>query len=160
MEIQPPTHRQFARLVLAAPGRYWLPLLILEATGIRVGELVSLTWGAVDPARRRFRVASKSAAGRRWVNPPAELFDALLAQRNEDGVDRVFPWLDDAALRRVMIRACDKAGIPRFSPHDLRHRFISKLVLDGVPITQVKEIAGHSRASMTLDVYSHVILDE
>ena len=59
-----------------------------------------------------------------------------------------------------MTRACDAAGIPRFSPHDLRHRFISKLVLDGVPITQVKELAGHSRASVTLDVYSHVILED
>ena len=30
----------------------------------------------------------------------------------------------------------------------------------GVPITIVQKVAGHGRASVTLGIYSHVILDE
>lgn len=59
-----------------------------------------------------------------------------------------------------MGRACELAGVPSFGPHDLRHRYISLLVLAGVPVSIVKGFVGHARASMTLDVYSHVLLDE
>jgi len=59
-----------------------------------------------------------------------------------------------------MASACKHAGIPSYGPHDLRHRFISILVKSGVPITIVQKVAGHGRASVTLDIYSHVILDE
>ena len=30
----------------------------------------------------------------------------------------------------------------------------------GVPLSVVREVVGHSRASVTLDVYSHVLMDE
>ena len=33
-------------------------------------------------------------------------------------------------------------------------------MLAGVPLPLVRQVAGHSRASVTLDVYSHVLLDE
>jgi len=52
------------------------------------------------------------------------------------------------------------AEIPLFTPHDLRHRYISLLVMAGVPLPVVREVVGHSRASVTRDVYSHVLLDE
>jgi integrase len=45
-------------------------------------------------------------------------------------------------------------------PHDLRHRYISLLVMAGVPIPVVRNVVGHSRASVTLDFYSHALLDE
>lgn len=57
-------------------------------------------------------------------------------------------------------QACKVAGVGPYSPHDLRHRYISLQVLAGVPITVVKERAGHANASMTLDIYSHVILED
>jgi len=59
-----------------------------------------------------------------------------------------------------MERACRAAGIPHYHPHDLRHRYTSLLVAAGVPITLIQRVVGHSRASMTLDTYSHVLIDE
>ena len=58
-----------------------------------------------------------------------------------------------------MARACNTAGIALYSPHDLRHRWASVQVARGVPLPQVAEALGHSRSSLTLDVYSHVITD-
>lgn len=43
------------------------------------------------------------------------------------------------------------------SPHDLRHTFASKLIRDGVPVTTVAKLLGHSSAKTTLSVYSHEI---
>ena len=50
------------------------------------------------------------------------------------------------------------AGIKKaISFHGLRHTHISMLLKSGVPVHAVAARAGHSRASITLDVYSHLL---
>lgn len=41
--------------------------------------------------------------------------------------------------------------------HDLRHSHASQLLKAGVPVKVVSERLGHATASITLDVYSHVL---
>jgi integrase len=57
-------------------------------------------------------------------------------------------------------RVCVAAGVPVFSPHDLRHRRISLLVRSRVDPVSVSRRVGHARASMSLDVYGHVLIDD
>lgn len=53
------------------------------------------------------------------------------------------------------------AKVPHYSPHSLRHRRIIVWHQSGVVARELAERAGHARASMSLDVYSHVMpLDE
>ena len=59
-----------------------------------------------------------------------------------------------------MGRACTVAGIVHRHPHDLRHRYASVQIARGVPVTELAAHLGHSKKSLTLDVYSHVLLDE
>jgi integrase len=59
-----------------------------------------------------------------------------------------------------MRNACKNAGIASYSPHDLRHRFISVKIREGVPLTQIAAHIGDSRKSLTLDTYAHVLIDE
>jgi integrase len=59
-----------------------------------------------------------------------------------------------------MAKASKAAGVPLFSPHDLRHRRISLLHLRGVPWARIGEFVGQRNLSVTADVYSHVMLDE
>jgi integrase len=49
------------------------------------------------------------------------------------------------------------AEIANYHPHDLRHRRISLWHGQGVPVKEAAERSGHSKASMTLDRYSHVM---
>jgi integrase len=58
-----------------------------------------------------------------------------------------------------MTRACVAAGIPHYHPHDLRHRYASVKIAEGVPVTDLAAQLGHSKKSMTLDVYSHVLVE-
>jgi integrase len=46
-----------------------------------------------------------------------------------------------------MQNACKNAGIASYSPHDLRHMFISVKIREGVPVTQIAAHIGHSRKS-------------
>ena len=56
-----------------------------------------------------------------------------------------------------MSRACRLAKIPHYSPHDLRHRRLTLWHQAGVPARELAERAGHSKPSMSLDVYTHVM---
>lgn len=50
---------------------------------------------------------------------------------------------------------CDRAGVPRISPHGMRHTFATVSMEAGVPVKVVSDILGHSSISITLDVYTH-----
>ena len=77
-----------------------------------------------------------------------------------DAAAPLYPDLTAQTIRQAMRRACVAASLRHLTSHDLRHRFISRLVLAGVPITLIQRVVGHGRASVTLDVDSHVLLDE
>ncbi|HEY4237366.1 MAG TPA: hypothetical protein VGM45_08525 [Gaiellaceae bacterium] len=50
--------------------------------------------------------------------------------------------------------------MPTFSPHDLRHRRVSLLHLQGVPWARIGEEVGHDDLVTTARTYTHVIADE
>jgi integrase len=62
------------------------------------------------------------------------------------------------ATKNVIDRACKAAGIAHYHPHDFRHRCASLQIARGVPVTTVAAQLGHSKNSLTLDVYSHVLV--
>ncbi len=43
--------------------------------------------------------------------------------------------------------------LPSISPHDLRRTFATLAVRRGVPAEVVSKVLGHTRVSITLDVY-------
>lgn len=43
------------------------------------------------------------------------------------------------------------------TPHQLRHTFITNLLMNGAPIKTVQYLAGHATVQMTLDVYAHLL---
>jgi integrase len=164
-EIQPPTaaHVESVHRLLAPD--YRLPLLVLDATGMRVGELERLSWGDVDEPRGRWRISrtvAKTGYGR-WVNVAPELFAAVLelCPRDDRHPDRrVFEHVSADRLRTAISRACTAVGVPTFSPHDLRHRRISLLHLGGVPWATIGQAVGQRDLAVTANTYSHVLTDE
>ena len=72
----------------------------------------------------------------------------------------MFVGLTPDVAKNVMLRACKAAGIAHYHPHDLRHRYASVKVAEGVPVTTLAAQLGHSKKSLTLDVYSHVLLSD
>ena len=165
-EIEPPTASQMWAILERVGSRWLLPLIVLEATAMRVGELARLAWGDVDVAESRFRLPRSTTKSRRprWVQVPAWLMETIAATcplEDRTAEKRVFPRFSVDGAEKAMANACKTAEIPRFSPHDLRHRRLSLWHGQGVPAKELAERAGHAKASMSLDVYSHVMpLDE
>jgi integrase len=162
-EPRPPSAEHFLAIVGAVkdPLRRLL-LVTVEQGALRLGEAVNLTWGDVDRAGLRLRLP-RSATKRdqaRWIYLPEWLmkviedvcpFDDRTPER------KVFQGVTEATIYQSMLRACQSAGIPHYHPHDLRHRRITIWHQSGVPARELAERAGHARASMSLDVYSHVM---
>jgi integrase len=160
--VEPPSALEVDAIITnVSPQRHRLPLRVLEQTGMRVGELHQLEWQDVDVAGSRFRIRhGKTASARRWVAVPSWLMvDVQETTTPDDRTPerRVFPGFTPAAAKNAMGRACEAAGVAHYHPHDLRHRYASVKIAEGVPVTQVAAQLGHSRNSLTLDTYSHVL---
>lgn len=60
-------------------------------------------------------------------------------------------------LRRSFWPLLEKAGLPHIRFHDLRHSAATLLMSKGVHPKVVSEMLGHSKISITLDLYSHTV---
>ena len=163
-ELNPPTAAHVEAVVRFLPTRYRLPALLLDATGMRIGELERLTWGDVDEPRQRWRVSAAVAkTGRaRWVPLPDVLFEAVtaLVARDDRIPERpVFQGFTGERFRTAIARACRAAGVPSFSPHDLRHRRVWLLHLGGMPWARIGELVGHDDLMTTARTYMHVVAE-
>ena len=160
----PPSESEVAAIIGNAPPKWRLALRVLEQTGMRAGELAQLEWQDVDEANSRFRIrGGKTSSARRWVAVPEWLMLELGATCPPDDRTpgrRVFPGATRQVLGMAMRRGCQAAGLALYSPPDLRHRYASVKVKEGVPVTELSAQLGHARKSMTLDTYSHVLLNE
>ena len=56
-----------------------------------------------------------------------------------------------------MNKITDKAGLPRFTFHALRHSFATRMLEANVPAKVVQDVLGHSDVTLTLNTYSHVM---
>lgn len=161
-EVNPPTARHVTTVHGLLPKTYRLPLLVLDATGMRVGELEQLTWGDLDEPAGRWRVTAAAAKTRqaRWVPVPSNIFDAVVAlvpREDRDLEAQVFAGFGADRLRTAITRACKAAGVPAFSPHDLRHRRATLWHLSGVPVVEAAAWLGHSPTEH-LKTYAHATL--
>jgi integrase len=60
-------------------------------------------------------------------------------------------WFDHAAAA---------IGVPRLTPHELRHTAASLAIASGASIKSVRSMLGHALGQMTLDRYGHALADE
>ena len=165
-EINPPTFDHVMAMLDAVTPRYRLHLVVLEATGLRISEMLAITWGRMDFRRGGMLVAhgatKGNTSGRRFVPLPDHVLDeiaALVPVEDRQASAPVFSG-SDSAIRQAMDRACKFAQIPHYSPHDFRHRWISLRYAAGWPETNIAEGAGHGMKSVTREVYAHVLRDE
>jgi integrase len=164
-EPNPPTGKQFLT-ILDNVGEQWvLPFVTQEQTGTYLDEILSLAWGDVDVAERKFRlrfeyVKAGIRTRARTLQVPDWLMDAIEATcplEDRTAERKVFMGLKEDTGRRIMARACRDGRIPHFSPKNLRERRASIWHHGGLPAKVLAERLGHSKASMSLDVYSHTL---
>ena len=97
--------------------------------------------------QRAQQAADKLRAGSAYEDDPTHpLFTDELGRR-----------LTPKAATNAFARLAKKAGLSTTSLHSTRHTVATDLIREGVDIQTVSSILGHSNASVTLSIYSHVV---
>jgi integrase len=165
VEINPPTAAHVEAVYRLLAPAYRLPLLWLDWSGARVASVDLLLVGDYDERERRVRLRESTTKTRQalWVELPQALSDALEAsigpREDRDPANRMFQGATADRLRTALARACKAAGVPVFSPHDLRHRRISLLHRQGRSWAEIGRLVGQRKLSVTADTYTHVLSD-
>lgn len=142
---------------------YLKPMVLISInTGLRRGELLSLTWENINLANAILTVASESAKSGKARHVPLnkealETFK-LWDQQCKIKSGLVFPGKSGKQLtdiKKSWMTVLKKAQIENFRWHDMRHHFASRLVMASVDLNTVRELLGHSDIKMTLR-YAHL----
>jgi integrase len=155
------SHEEMPRLLSAADEILRPIVLVGLHTGLRRGELFSLTWQDVDFRLGVLRVLHSKNGEQREIPMSDTLRATLQALPRRLASDYMFPGKTGHGvvdIRKRFHRALQEAAIQGFRFHDLRHTFASHLVMAGVDLMTVKEFLGHKDLKMTLR-YAHLASD-
>jgi integrase len=164
-EPESPSADHIESVAWLLPIPYMIALLVLDATGARVGELEAARIADLDEHQKAWLVRAAVSKTRRprWIKLPDDLFEVVVGRlrirEDRDPGSPLFPGVTAERLRMAIGRACRDAGVPHFSPHALRHRRISLLHWDGRTWAEIGEQVGQRSKIVTADRYCHALPD-
>lgn len=150
-------------------------------TGLRLGEICGLMWTDFDNNAGTLHICrtlhrekggrlvagdTKTYAGTRKIVLPPSTAELLWARKKKS----FSPWIFHDPLRpeapvnpsaayHQLKKLLAQAGLPSIRFHDCRHTFSTHALASGVDAKTLSGILGHTKASFTLDTYTHTTGD-
>jgi integrase len=143
--------------VLADQPQLTAIVLLAEATAMRRGEIVGITWEHIDLAKKVLYLPD-SKTGARYVPLSSKAVTVLERVREGKSHGRVFN-ISDSYLSHSFRAACKKARVDDFRFHDLRHSAITHYAQMGLTVMELQAISGHRTLQM-LARYTHLQVDQ
>ena len=150
-------------------------------TGLRLGEICGLMWSDFDRRKDTLSVTrtlhkekggrlvagdTKTYAGTRTILLPTSTAERLRLRKKASYSPWIFhdPLRPEAPLNpgtayRQLKKILQETGLPEIRFHDLRHTFATHALASGVDAKTLSGILGHTKASFTLDTYTHTTVD-
>jgi len=155
-------------------------------TGMRQGELLGLMWTDINFKRgtiliqRQLEhglqsfVAPKTKSGIRTIRILEQTIQILREHKERQNYEKAFfanRWkdfglvfcttigtpMDHSALLAEFKEELKTAMVKKIRFHDLRHTAASHMINTGASITTISRTLGHSKPSITMDIYGHLI---
>lgn len=157
-------------------------IILCLYTGIRIGELLALSWNDIDFDRKLLFInhtvtnikengiysnilqEPKTKSSKRVIPIPINILSCLkkikkqsksvfiISTRNNDMVSI-------RSYQRTFKRILCKCNIEHKNFHALRHTFATRALESGMDVKTLSEILGHKNATVTLNRYSHSMLN-
>lgn len=152
---------------------YYTAFNVLFYTGLRIGELLALTWGDIDFDNQTISInkslqvlngvtyitSPKTRKSIRTITIFPNLVRILQDYKNACyeplNDSRLFPIAKSKVLRELRKKA-KAQELPQIRLHDLRHSHASLLIELGFSPLAIADRLGHESVQTTLNVYSHL----
>jgi site-specific recombinase XerD len=147
--------------------KHQVMLDILVDCGLRCEELVTICISHIDLNHKLLTVMGKGQKERQ-VPLSSVVADIIRIQIGEvrsvgyDG-DWLFPGripghhVQTDTVRDFLSRLCRHLGMPRITPHQLRHYFATQMLSSGANLKATSIMLGHKKTSTTVDIYWHIL---
>lgn len=168
-DIQIPSEADLKAIIEESKGtRYELPIALAIWLGLRQSEIVGLTRDCVKGDTLHIKQAivvgedgpakkgTKSYSGKREIRMPQYIQDLIAAQPDREYIVN----LSGKAIYSGFTRICEKAGVPHYRFHDLRHANASVMLAIGVPDKYSMKRMGHATNNMLKTTYQHTIKEK
>lgn len=150
-------------------------------TGLRIGELLALSWSDIDFTKGLLFVSKnchdgndgdnhiriidspKTVHSRRVIPIPKQLMPLLKSLKKRSNCDYIIADGDKPVFVRSYQRTFElllkKLGITHKGFHSLRHTFATRALECGMDVKTLSELLGHKNATITLNRYAHSLLE-
>lgn len=177
--INPFTQKEIDALVAAEDNDTYMPnfIKLMSNSGMRPGELISLTWKDIDFVNRSINVNKTTVNGKvglpktkssiRVIDMIQGAYEALEAQYQLNGnMEYVFTNSSNKRFYShdiINLNFRKRLGVQNIEVrplYQIRHSFASRMIKSGVDITWVSTTLGHKDSSITLQVYTKFIKED
>ena len=150
-------------------------------TGLRIGELLALTWSDIDFGKGllfvsktchdgndgaqhiRITDSPKTVNSRRVIPLPKQILPLLKALKKRSQCEYIVADGDKPVFVRSYQRTFElllkKLHILHKGFHSLRHTFATRAIECGIDVKTLAELLGHKNATITLNRYAHSLLE-
>ena len=162
--------------------RNYIGIVICLYTGIRLGELLALTWDDIDFNSNLLTINKTSYSAKvddktqiivdkpktkksnRVIPLPNQLVKLLKIIKKESNSKYVITtrnsgMVGNRSYQRTFKFILKKVNVPYRNFHSLRHTFATNAIELGMDVKTLAEILGHTNAMITLNRYSHSLLN-
>ena len=175
--------KKIEQAALTSKKRKFIGIVICLYSGLRIGELLALTWSDIDFTKGTLTVNKtchdgrdengnlcritdlpKTTSSKRMIPLPKQLLPVLKEYKRKSISEYVVESEKGAqptvrSYQRTFELMQKRLHIERKGFHSLRHTFATRALECGMDVKTLAEILGHKNATVTLNRYAHSLME-